>query len=259
MIHIWRLWKCFNFQNLPPPLSIYVQNYSTLLTLDVKTSKELQTNSPLPHSPQIITDQLKENIINRWLLYVIRSFLQVGFRFQYQLINLVWLSFDFFSFSSSSTIWFFVALYSFVCNCSKISRIVFYLQLFTFLVLILQSTCFICTTWKRKQTKSKQEQNHVMSHSNWPRVLLFDLAHKKCSDIINGWLHCLTSGSKGGFLVNVWPRCLVMTQIQFSLLKKNLDVHNTREPPPSSPHFPSPPPRPIASYFCLLPHPHPPP
>ena len=40
------------------------------------------------------------------IYYVKRSFLQVGFRFQYQLINLDWLSFDFFSFS------FFVALYS---------------------------------------------------------------------------------------------------------------------------------------------------
>ena len=37
--------------------------------------------------------------------------LQVDFRFLYQLINLVWLSFDFFSFSWSLTISFFVALY----------------------------------------------------------------------------------------------------------------------------------------------------
>ena len=103
-------------------------------------------------------------------------------------------------------------------------------------VLNLQSTCFICTTWKRKQTmeqqphracertKSKQKQNQVMSHSNWPRVLLFDLAHKQCNGIIKGWLHCLTSESKGRFLVNnilfgsAW--CLVMAQIQFSLIKK---------------------------------------
>ena len=49
----------------------------------------------------MITNQLKENIIQGRLFYVIRSFLQVGFRFQYQLINLVWLSIDFFSFSWS--------------------------------------------------------------------------------------------------------------------------------------------------------------
>ena len=29
-----------------------------------------------------------------------------------------------------------------------------------------------------EQTKSKQKQNQVTSHSNWTRVLLLDLAHK---------------------------------------------------------------------------------
>ena len=44
-------------------------------------------------------------------------------------------------------------------------------------------------------------------HSNWPRVLLFDLAHKQCNDIIKGWLHYLTSESTGRFFVNnVWLR-----------------------------------------------------
>ena len=37
------------------------------------------------------------NII--WDITFIRSFLKVGFHFQYQLINLAWLSIDFFSFS----------------------------------------------------------------------------------------------------------------------------------------------------------------
>ena len=36
MIHIWRPWKVSNFQDSPPPLSIYVQNYLTPLTLDVQ-------------------------------------------------------------------------------------------------------------------------------------------------------------------------------------------------------------------------------
>ena len=56
-------------------------------------------NEPPPSSLQIITSQLKENIIQGWLIYIIRSFLQVVFCFQYQLINLAWLSFDLFSFS----------------------------------------------------------------------------------------------------------------------------------------------------------------
>ena len=86
---------------------------------------------------QMITNQLKEIIIHRWLLYVIRSFCQVGFHFQYQFINLVRLSFDFFWFSWSLTFCLFVTLYSScVCSCPKISRNVFYLWSFTFLVLI---------------------------------------------------------------------------------------------------------------------------
>ena len=135
-------------------------------------------------------------------MHIFRSFLQVGFSSQYQLINLVWLSIDFYPFSwsqprpqsyfkklktsfspssysekmcwgQSLTICFFVALYSCVCSCPKISQNNFYLELFTILVFILQSTCFISTYWKRKQTmeqqphracewtKSKQKQSHA--------------------------------------------------------------------------------------------------
>ena len=112
MIHIWCPWKLSNFQDPPPTLSIYVQDSSTLLTSDIQFQI---TRPPL----QMITNQLKENVIQGWLIYVIKSFLQVGFHFQYQLINLVWLSFDFFSFSWSLTICFFVALYSCLCSCPK--------------------------------------------------------------------------------------------------------------------------------------------
>ena len=112
--------NCSIFKTPYPHFSIYVQNSSTPLTLDI----EFQTKPP---SLQMIPNQLRGNIIQEWLLHVIRSFLQVGFRFQYQLIYLVWLSFDFFSFSWSLTIYFFVALYSCVCSCPKISRNVFYL------------------------------------------------------------------------------------------------------------------------------------
>ena len=129
----------------PPlhPLSINVQNSSNPLTLDV----QFQRNPPL-----MITNQLKENIIQGWLLYVIESFLEVGFRFQYQLINLAWLSFDFFSFSWSLTFYFLVSGFILLCvQLSKISRNVFNLWLFSFLGLILQWTCFISTTWKLKK------------------------------------------------------------------------------------------------------------
>ena len=111
--------------------------------------------NPLPLPLQIMTNQLKENIIQGWLLHDIRSFLQVGFCSQYQLINLVWLSIDFYLFSwnqhrsqsffkklktsfspscySEMMCWgqgwseaslsaFFVALYSCMCSCPKISQ-----------------------------------------------------------------------------------------------------------------------------------------
>ena len=135
MIHIWRPWKLSSFQDPPPPKFFH--------PLDI--GRPISNGSP---PLQMITNQFKENIIQRWLLYVIRSFIQVRFRFQYQFINLVWLSFDFFSFSWSLIICFLVALYSWVCSCPKISRNVFYLLLLIFLVLILQWTCFTCTIWK---------------------------------------------------------------------------------------------------------------
>ena len=83
---------------------------------------------------------------------------------------------------------------------------------------------------KQNQNKNKTESRH----SNWPRALLFDLAHKQSNGIIKGWLHCLTSESKGRFLVNntlmfgtAW--CMVMVQIQFFSIKiKKIDVQNTR-------------------------------
>ena len=138
-----------NFQDPPPPC-LSTSKILPPLDLGRPISKE---TTPL----QMITKQLKENIIQEWLLYVSRSFLQVGFRLQYQLINLAWLFFEFFSFSGSLTFCRFILLcVQLPKQCYEIAqtmlRNVFYLWLFIFLVLILQSACFICTTWKRKQT-----------------------------------------------------------------------------------------------------------
>ena len=77
------------------------------------------------------------------------------------------------------------------------------------------------TMWANEM---ENKQNQVTSHSNWPRVLLFDLAHKQCNGIIKRWLHCLAEAI-GRFLVNnnlmfdsAW--CLVMAQTQYSLIEK---------------------------------------
>ena len=93
MIQIWRPWKLSSFQDPSTPLSSYVQNSPIPLSLDFQF---------LPLSPSPSDNQsIKKNIIQGWLLYVTRSFLQVGFCSQYQFINLVWLSIDFFPFSWS--------------------------------------------------------------------------------------------------------------------------------------------------------------
>ena len=190
MIHIWRHWKLSSFQDTPHALSMYVQNSSTLLTLDV----QFQTNPPFLSDNQSVKRKHNPKM-------TIKCY-QVGFRFQYQLINFIWLSFDFFSFRRSLTICFFVA-FSCVCSCPKQT--------------IEQQQQRAC-----EQTKSKQKQNQVVSRSNWPRVIVFDLPHKQCNGIIKGWFHCLTSASKGRFLNNNilmygsrW--CLLMVQIQFSV------------------------------------------
>ena len=99
------------------------------------------------------------------------------------------------------------------------------------------------TKWYRacKRTKSKQKQNQVTLHSNWPRVLLLDLVCKECNGIVKEWLHCLTSESKGRFLVNNIlifgsAKCLVMVQIQFSSIKiiKIGRPEHLLPPPPTS-------------------------
>ena len=53
---------------------------------------------------------------------------------------------------------------------------------------------------------------------------MFDLAHKQCNGIIKGWLHSVTSDSKGRFANNILlPWYPVMVQSQFSLMKRNKD------------------------------------
>ena len=197
-------------------------------------------------------------------IYVIRSFLHVGFRFQHQLVNLAWLSFDFFSFSWSLTICFFCG---FTLLCVLLSS-----KCFLFIITCIFSTHFAIKLFYLRNLKTytnyetttapcmwtneiKQKQNQTTPHSNRPRVLLLDLAHEQCNGIIKGWLHCLTSESKGRFLVDIilmfgsaW--CLVMVQIQFSLIKKK----KIRRPEHSLTLHPV---SPITSHFCLNPSPPP--
>ena len=102
----------------PPPVHLGPKFFHPLI-LDV----QFQMNLP---PLQMMTNQLKENIIQGWLLHFCRSFFQSGFRFRYQLINLVCLSSDFFPFSWRFTIYFSVTLYSScVCSCPKCHKMSF--------------------------------------------------------------------------------------------------------------------------------------
>ena len=76
--------------------------------------------------------------------------------------------------------------------------------------------------WTIKKIKQKQKKTKVTSYSNWPDVLLFDLAPNNAMVSLKNGFSCLTSESKGRFLANnillAW--CLVAAQIKFSFIKK---------------------------------------
>ena len=128
--------KIIQFSRPLTPLSIYVQNSFTPLTLDV----HFQKNHPL----LMITNHLKENII-QGLYYYMLSDLSFRSAFVFSINSLVLSGFPLTSFhlaeaSLSAFSWLYTLVSSIVQKYHEM------LQLFTFLVLILQSTCFICTT-----------------------------------------------------------------------------------------------------------------
>ena len=91
-------WKIFKTTQ---PLVQLRPKFFHPLDLERPISNDPPLPPPSTNHLQIITNQLKENIIQGWTLHVIRSFPQVSFCSQYQLINFVWLSIDFYLFSWS--------------------------------------------------------------------------------------------------------------------------------------------------------------
>ena len=169
MIDMCRPWKLSSFQDLSPPSSIYVHNSSTPLTSDV----QFQTNSLL----QMITNPRMTiiYIIQGWLLYMLSgpSF-RTAFVFSINSLILYGFLLTFFHLAEASA---FSWLYTLAC------AVVQKYHEMSFIIIIyiygthFESTYFICTTWKRKQTieqqphlacertKSKQKQNQVTSYS----------------------------------------------------------------------------------------------
>ena len=211
MIHIWRPLKLSNFQGPHPSFHQRPKFFHPLDFRRPISNNPASSNDNLSvrrkHNPRM-TIMLPGPSFRSTFVFSINSLILSGFPLT---------SFHLAEASLSAFSWLYTLVSSIVQKYHEM------LQLFTFLVLILQSTCFICTTWKRKQTmeqqphracertKSKQKQNQVTSHSNWPRVLLFDLAHKQCNGIIKGWFHCHTSEWKGTFLVIIY--CLAQHDV----------------------------------------------
>ena len=114
------IWWLRSFQGPLSPLSIYVQNSSTPLTLN-------PLDVPSPPSRSRNDNQSIKKIYNPRMTIICHHVLPSGWLSFSVSTHLIWLSFDFFSFSWSLTICLFVALYSCVCSYPNISRNVFYL------------------------------------------------------------------------------------------------------------------------------------
>ena len=82
-----------------------------------------------------------------------------------------------------------------------------------------------------KRTKSKQKQNSVTSHSNWPRVLLFNLGHRRCNGIMKGWLYWVKRKVSCQYYINVWLSYSA-NPIFFNNKKKNWKSKTLANPPP---------------------------
>ena len=179
----------------PPPCP----SKSKILLLPSFWTFNFKLPFPLPFLKT--TNQLKENIVQRWLLYVTRSFLHVGFCFQYQLINLIWLCFDFFPFSWSLTICF-PWLHALVCAVVQKNRKVFFIYNYSSFY---YSFCNQSVLFAQLENVNKLRKNRTVHASEQNQ---------------KGWLNCLRSESKGRFFVNnilmfgsAW--WLLITQLPF--------------------------------------------
>ena len=70
-------------------------------------------------------------------------------------------------------------------------------------------------------------KSQVTMHSNWPRVLYFDLTYGRCNGIIGDGF-CWRRSQWGDFFFGGVPMfgsawCLVMAHIQFSFIKRGID------------------------------------
>ena len=145
---------------------------------------------------QIITKSIKRKHNLRMTIKCYQVLFQVGFRFQFQLINLVWLSFDFFSFSWSLTICFFVALYSCVCSCPKYHKMSFIYIIHIFSTLFTINLFYSCNLetnvskiWNINRTVYVNEQNQNKSKTKHVILKLTTRSIVRLSPQTMQWYH----------------------------------------------------------------------
>ena len=141
----------------------------------------------------MITNQLKENIIQGWLLYVIRSFLQVAFVFSFNSLILSSFPLPFFHLAETS-LCFLVPLYSYVCSYPKYHEMSF-IHNYSPGADTGSCHCCQCSTPKRLTLISRLEFSFLkmswirfsdLSESNWGR-------------------HCGEMSSAGGTFFHIVP------------------------------------------------------
>ena len=108
---------------------------------------------------QIITSQLKENIIQGWLLYAIKSFLQVGYRFQYQFIILSGFPLTSLHLSEAS-LFAFLWLHTLVCAVVQRSKCLLFIIIYSF------STQFAINLFYLQNVNKLWKNNHTCMWRN---------------------------------------------------------------------------------------------
>ena len=176
MIHIWRPWKLSNFQDPSPrcPSTSKILPHPWTWTSNFK-------RTPSPNENQSI--KRKHNPRMTIKCYQVLPSGRLSFSV-FNLSNLSGFPLASFNLAAASLFafsWLYALVRAVVQKYHQMSFIHNYSQFSTHFAINL----FICTTWKLKQTmkqqshracertKSKQKQNQVTSHSNWPRDLLF--------------------------------------------------------------------------------------
>ena len=157
-MHIWHPWKLSNFQNRLPPCP----SASKILPPFWPWTSNFKRTSPSPSDKQSIKGKRNPRLTNYYMLSV--PFLQVSLGIQYQLINLVWLSFEFLHLGEAS-LSAFLWLYNLVCAViQKYHEMPFIYNYSHFCYTFCNQLFFIRRTWKRKQTMEQQP------HRAWERT-----------------------------------------------------------------------------------------